>query len=298
MNQKEVSELRRRFRPEKNAIRRIYGCYVNSKKEIISYLDIPLGTAPQEEVEQYFQLLKKALSGTLGKQLIDMIFSTQQVADSPEHRLLSALYRSGLKDSAAREEFYQKVIQSLDFEGRNYVILLAHDTYDVPHQEGSGEDGTEDTVFSYFLCAICPVKDGKRELGYCPGEHEFHSQIPGQIISPPELGFLFPAFDNRTANLYNALFYTRTPSMLYHDFLDAVFHTEPPMSAAEQREAFQSALCNGLGEGCSIDVIHAVHEQLWEKLEEHKSCGDPEPLALTPQALGHVLQDCGVPQTQ
>ena len=91
MNQKEVSELRRRFRPDKSAVSRIYGCYVNSSREIVSYLDESLGSMPQDEVEKYLSLLKRSLSGTLGRNLIDLVFSTQQVADSEEHRLLMSL---------------------------------------------------------------------------------------------------------------------------------------------------------------------------------------------------------------
>ena len=114
MNQRELGELRRRFRPEKSAISRVYGCYVNSSREIIAYIDQSLGLMPQEEAEKYLGLLKKALSGTLGRNLIDIVFSTQQVADSEEHRLLSTLRTSKLKDAEARDAFYQKVIGSLD----------------------------------------------------------------------------------------------------------------------------------------------------------------------------------------
>lgn len=67
MIQKELNELRRRWRPEKNAVSRIYGCFVNSSKEIVSDLDESLGMMPQEEAEKYLSLLKKGLSGSLGK---------------------------------------------------------------------------------------------------------------------------------------------------------------------------------------------------------------------------------------
>ena len=107
MNQKEVSELRRRFRPDKSAVSRIYGCYVNSSREIVSYLDESLGSMPQDEVEKYLSLLKRSLSGTLGRNLIDLVFSTQQVADSEEHRLLMSLRDSKLKDHGTRERFYR-----------------------------------------------------------------------------------------------------------------------------------------------------------------------------------------------
>lgn len=69
---------------------------------------------PQEESEKYLSLLKKGLSGSLGKNLIDIVFSTQQVADSEEHRLLTTLWDSQLKDNEARQTFYHKVIDSLD----------------------------------------------------------------------------------------------------------------------------------------------------------------------------------------
>lgn len=128
MNLKEVSELRRRFRMDRNAISRIYGCFVNSSREIVSYIDESMGILPQDEAEKYLNLLKKALSGKLGKNLIDIIFSTEQVADSDEHRLLMALRDSELKDGEIREEFYQKIINSLDLGDSNYLILLAYDT--------------------------------------------------------------------------------------------------------------------------------------------------------------------------
>ena len=130
MNQKEVSELRRRWRPEKSAVSRIYGCYVNSNKEIVSDLDESLGTMPEEEAEKYLALLKKALSGALGRNLIDIVFSTQQVADSDEHRRLMALRDSRLKDEEAVQNFFQRAIEGLDMEG-NYLILLANEVYDV-----------------------------------------------------------------------------------------------------------------------------------------------------------------------
>ena len=295
MNQKEISELKRRFKLGKNAISRIYGCYVNAQKEIVSYLDEPLGRMPEEEAEKYLTLLKKALSGALGRNLIDIVFSTQQVADSDEHRRLMALRDSKLKEVEVRQEFYQSVIDSLDMGDSNYLILLAHDAYDVPHRGKDGEDRADegDTVFSYIVCCVCPVKDGRLELGYCPGENEFHNCAASQIVSPPELGFLFPAFDDRAANIYNALTYARKPDELHQEFLDAIFHTEPPMSAGEQREAFQAALREGLEGACGLEVVQAVHERLTAKIEEHREAKDPEPLAVTAKDVAAILRDSG-----
>ena len=298
MNQKELSELRRRFRPEKSAISHIYGCYVNGSREIISYLDEPMGMMPQEEAEKYLGLLKKALSGTLGRNLVDIVFSTQQVMDSDEHRFLMGLRDSQLKDGALRQSFYDKVIASLDMDGSNYLILLAHDAYDVPYKGRDGElqDDASDTVFSYIICCVCPVKDGKLELGFFSGENEFHSCAANQSVAPPELGFLFPAFDDRAANIYNALLYSKKADQLHQEFINAVFRTEPPLSAAEQREAFEGALTGALEDACSIEVVQAVHERLRAQIVQHKETKDPEPLALTAGDIGNILRDCSVPE--
>lgn len=300
MNQKEISELKRRFRLGKNAISHICGCYVNSKKEIVSYLNEPLDLMPEEEAEKYLALLKKVLSGAMGRNLIDIVFSTQQVADSDEHRRLMALRDSKLKDGEVRQEFYQTVIDALDMGESNYLILLAHDAYDVPHRGKDDEMQADagDQVFSYIVCCICPVKDGKLELGYCAGENEFHNCAPSQIVSPPEMGFLFPAFDDRAANIYNALTYARKPDELHQEFLDAIFHTEPPMSPGEQREAFQTALREGLEGACGLEVVQAVHEQLSRRIEQHREEKDPEPLAVTAKDVAAILLDCGAEETQ
>lgn len=296
MNQREIGELRRRLKPDKNAITKIYGCYVNSNKQVISYLDGSLGVMPQDEAEKYLTLLRRTLTGQLQKNLIDIVFSTRQVTDSEEHRLLSALRRTELKDETVRRQFYDQVIQSLDMDERNYLILLAHDTYDVPYRGKDDQDQADasDQVFSYVLCAVCPVKDSKAELGYFPGENEFHSRSAGQVVAPPELGFLFPAFDNRAANLYNALYYTKQTDLIHQEFIDAIFRTEPPMSADEQKETFHTALAESLEGDCSLEVVRAVHQQLRDKLLQHKEEHDPEAPSISPKEVDAILHNCGV----
>ena len=300
MNQKELNEIRRRMAPNKNNISKIYGCYVNSSKAIISYLDESFGIMPEPETEKYLSILKKSLSGGLGKNLIDIVFSTQQVHDSDEHHLLTSLTSSGLKNAEAREQFYQKVIQSLDMEDNNYLILLASDVYDVPYRGKDDEiqaDASE-TVFQYIICAVCPVRNGKLELGYFSGENEFHGCMANQVVAPPEFGFMFPTFDDRAANIYNALFYTKNTAQIHHEFIDAVFHTEAPMSAEEQKEAFKNVLTDSLENHCSYEVVQAVHEQIRQRIEQHKESKTPEPLDITAHEVGDILQNSGVPEKQ
>ena len=296
MNEKEIAEIRRRFRPDKNNITHVRGCYVNEKREIVSEFDPSLALMSQEESEKFLAILKRTLSGTPGKHLIDLSFTTQQVVDSDEHRLLMALRGSGLKDEAAVGEFFRRVIQGLALEG-NYLILLAHDAYDVPYRSRDGETQADASseVYSYILCSICPVKLTKPALSYHVHENQFHALGTDWVVSAPELGFLFPAFDDRAANIYNALFYSKNAAELHQEVIDAVFRVaEPPMSAEEQKNVFSTALGDALQKDCSYDVVQSVHEQLRGRIEEHKESKDPEPLTLSVREVGDMLSGSGV----
>lgn len=299
MNQRELNELRRRFKSDRTAISKVYGCYVSSSRQIISYVDAPLGLLSQEEQEMYLNLLKKSLSGALGRNLIDIEFSTRQVADSDEHRLLQTLRQTELQDPNARESLYRRIIDAIDMGESSYLILLAADTYDVPHRSRDDQevpDGS-DTVFRYFVCAICPVKDPTLALQYSDQDKEFRGSSTGHIALPPVLGFLFPAFDDRSANIYNALFYSKDTAQLHQEVIDAVFCIQnAPMSPQEQQNVFTSALTETLEKDCSYDVVQAVHEQLRGRIQEHKDSRDPEPLTLSVREVGDVLTGSGVPE--
>ena len=294
MNDKEISEIRRRYRAEKSGISRIRGCYVNEKRTIISEFDQSLGLMSESEAEEVLTLLRKALSGKVGTNLMDIAFSTAQVQSGAEHGLLMTLRESALGDDAAVHAFYEKVIGSLALEG-NYMILLCHDSYDVfsYHKDGGrSEDSGE--IFRYILCAICPVSMAKPALSYFVRDNCFRNITADSVVAPPALGFLFPAFDDRAANIYNALFYSRDAAELHQEVIDAVFRTEPPMSAEEQKNVFGTALGDTLQKECSYDVVQSVHEQLRERIAEHKESHDPEVLTLSIREVGDVLTNSGV----
>ena len=295
MTEKEVAELRRRFRADKSNITHVRGCYVNGNREIISEFYQPITMLGQEEGEMLLAILRKTLSGALGKNLMEIEFSTQQVAVGEDHKLLMALRNSRLEDIDALHAFYEKVIPSLDME-ENYLILLAYDAYDVPYRSKDGEkqeDASSD-VFKYMLCSICPVKLTKAALSFSASENCFGHLNPGWAIGAPETGFLFPAFDERSTNLYNALFYTKDPGCSQAAFADAVFHTEPIMPATVQMESFQSMLGDTLDDECSYGVVQAVHDSFCALIEEHKTEKIEEPLRVSKGTVKKILSSSGV----
>jgi hypothetical protein len=295
MNDKEVSELRRRFQPAKSNITRIRGCYVSDQNEIMSEFDTSVGLMEEEDKELVLNTLKKALSGTLGKNLLDISFPTQEVLSGECHKLLSTLRDSKLDDDEAIHVFFEKAVAALTMDG-NYLLMLTHDVYDVPYRGKDGarfNDGSSE-VFSYLLCAICPVKSTKTGLSYDTAEKALTHLKLNLSVAAPTMGFLFPAFDDRSTNLYNALLYTKSTLDSHDAFIEAVFNAQAPMPADLQRESFQSILHDTLAESCSLDVVQAVHEQLNEMIVEHKAAKVAEPLVINKNVVKGMLETSGV----
>lgn len=297
MNSKEINELRRRFHVDNNNLTCIHGCYVNTKKEIISLFKLPPLNMPQEESEKYFSLFKKVLSGTPGKNLVDIAFANEAVGVSDEHKLLMALRDSRLMDDDMVLVFFQRIIDALPLT-ENCLILLTHDAYDIPFRTRDVNRVSLDSeeMFTYIVCSICPVKLSRAALSYCPQDNEFHPNDPDWVVGAPELGFLFPAFDERAANIYNALCYTKDTADSHPEFVAAVFGENPPMPAAEQKETFQAILQETLAEECSLEVVQAVHDQMRERIAEQKLDKEAGPLKISSTEVKKALETCGVPQ--
>lgn len=295
MIDKEIGEIRRHLRRDRSAITHLYGCYVNDNKEIITSFRQSTALMPENESDKYFALLRRTLSGGLGRNLIDLSFKTSQVAGSPEHKLLMDLRECKLQDEELLATFFQKIIDSVVLEG-GYLILLGCDSYDVPFKgkDDIASRDQSDEVYTYLICTICPVKQTKANLHYVPEEKLFHDGAMNQMVSSPALGFLFPAFNDRATDIYSALYYTHDISVSQDALIEALFNVPVPQPAAEQKKSFEALLTTSLGEECSLDVVQTVHDQISQRIELHKEAKVPEPLLIGKEEVKEVLASCHV----
>ena len=276
MNRKEIAEIRRRMSPDKNAVSCIRGCYVSEKGEIISTFSHSLMSLPMEDQEKYLALFKKSLAGVPGRNLIDIEFRPDQVMNDPAHQLLMGLRNTALTVDSGVEQLCAQIIESLDLQYKTDVI--------------------SEEVFNYILVCVCPVKLTKPALSWFSDDGAFHAREQDWVVAPPEMGFMFPTFDDRAANIYSALYYTRDAEDMHDGFVNAVFHCDAPAPAVEQRERFQAVLEDALDEDLSFDVAQTVHEKLREMIQTHAQEKVPEPLEVSRREIGGMLQSCGVPE--
>lgn len=293
MTKQEISEIKKLLTPKKCSITRICGCYVDGEKNKKADFKQSFLALPEEEMFKYFEILRKNLSGSLGKNLLTLEFPLKTEEAGGTQEFLLRLRDSRLKDEALLEEFYDRIITNYEFVG-NYLILVIHDAYDVPGKTSDGiemEDAS-DEVYEYILACICPVELSKPGLSYNPEENNFQNRIRDWVVSLPETGFLFPAFNDRSSDIHSTLYYSKDSEELREGFVSELLGCPLPLSAGDQKETFQAIIEETLGDDCDIEIVKNIHDKLTEIAEEHKE--EPEPLVLAKNEVKTILADSGV----
>ena len=131
MNMKEVLEIRKQFTPANCAITRICGCYVDHEKSKKLQTKEAFLSLTEEEAFKYFDIFRKTMSGSIGKNLLNLDYSIDKEDSNHPHGLLMDLRESKLQDDTLLDLFYDSVIENYDYN-ENYYIILIHGMYDIP----------------------------------------------------------------------------------------------------------------------------------------------------------------------
>lgn len=292
MNKKEISEIRKQFSPSNCAITRICGCYVDAEKEKRTELKEAFLSLPEEEMFKYFEIFKKTLSGTIGKNIINLEFPLEQELSDGTQTYLLKLRDSKLKDDALVEEFYDKIIEQYAY-GENYYIILIHAVYDVPGKSSAGDEmfDASDYVYEHIMCSLCPVKLSKAGLCYNETTNSIEDRTRDWIVEVPDKGFLFPAFHDRNSDIHGVLYYSKNPEELQPDFVENFLGCQIPLTAKTQKESFHSIIEDSLGNDCNYKTVMTIHEKINAMVEEHKE--EPEPLILDKTEVKRILAHSG-----
>lgn len=294
MTRKELNEIKSQYTLEECGILRLCGCYVDGERNKITQFNENFLNLPEEEKHKYFDIFKKTLSGTPGKNLVDMKFNVDAYADEGARTFLMNLRDSGLKDDRLLDEFYDRIINNYSYVG-NYLILLINQVYDIPAvtTDNIEMDDASDEVYSYILCSICHVNLSKPGLGYDEEDNNFHDKKQNHMVDVPDVGFLFPTFNKRSADEDMTLFYTKDVSEFEDGLIDCLLDCAVPLPAKQQKETFTSLVNEALGEEADLEIVKNIHENLEQIIEEKKQ-ESPAPVMLDKTEMKDLLEKSGV----
>ncbi len=298
MNKKEVLELKRRFKKEAATFTRVCGCYVDGNHNKICRFGNTFLNLEEDEFYKYLEIANKALSGTLGNNLLELHFPIEEEEAGGRQQILMALRETKLKDEALLDTFYDLVIDTYDHAG-NYLIVLFHDAYDVMTRTSDNNNLDEsEEVYEYLICAICPVDLSKPGLGFLENEQRIGPRVRDWVVGAVDTAFLFPAFNDRSTDIHSTLFYTKNTKEPHSEFMANGLGCGVERTATEQKMAFHSIVRNVLGaeDEHTDDVLLDLQQSLSEMIDEYQETHNDEEdvFLLDKEVVGRLLADSDI----
>ena len=278
MNKKEVLELKRRFKKEAATFTRVCGCYVDGNHNKVCKFGNTFLNLEEDEYYKYLEIANKALSGTIGNNLLELKFPIEEEEVGGRQHILMALRASKLEDENLLDTFYDLVIDTYDHAG-NYLIVLFHDAYDVMSRTSDNNNLDEsEEVYEYLICAICPVDLSKPGLGFLEEEHRIGPRVRDWVVGAVDTAFLFPAFNDRSTDIHSTLFYTKNTKEPHSEFMANGLGCGIERTATEQKMAFHSIVRNVLGaeDEHTDDVLLDLQQNLSDMIDEYAETHDDD----------------------
>lgn len=278
MNKKEVLELKRRFKKEAATFTRVCGCYVDGNHNKVCKFGNTFLNLEEDEFYKYLEIANKALSGTIGNNLLELKFPIEEEEVGGRQHILMALRASKLEDENLLDTFYDLVINTYDHAG-NYLIVLFHDAYDVMSRTSDNNNLDEsEEVYEYLICAICPVDLSKPGLGFLEEEHRIGPRVRDWVVGAVDTAFLFPAFNDRSTDIHSTLFYTKNTKEPHSEFMANGLGCGIERTATEQKMAFHSIVRNVLGaeDEHTDDVLLDLQQNLSDMIDEYAETHDDD----------------------
>ena len=296
MTKKDILELKRRLSKTDCTITKMCGCYVDANRNKVVKISETFLNLEDDEFYKYLEIARKCLSGNIGNNLLKLDFPLAEEEAGGKQQFLLGLRASELKNEDLLDTFYDLIIEHYDFVG-NYLILLFHDTYDVITKTSDNMKVDEsEEVYDYLLCAICPVCLSKPGLGYREEENRIGARIRDWVVGAPDVGFLFPAFSDRSSDVHALTYYVKDAKDSHPDFVQNALGCGSKRTATEQKQTFHSIVKNVLGPESedSDEKLLQIQESLQEKIcVDEDLVVDTEPL-LTPEVIEEVLSENGI----
>ena len=303
LRNKDILEIKRRMKKDSCTITRMCGCYVNAEKEKVMKLDENFLNLDDEEFYKYLEIVKKAISGTIGNNLLDVKFQKEEQNNGGKQQYFLGLRESGLRNQELLDILYDSIIENYDYVG-NYLILVFHDAYDVitKTKDDLKLDESEE-VFTYMICAICPVNLSKPGLGYREAENRIGVRIQDWVVGVPDVGFMYPSFIERSTDVNVITYYVKDAKESHPDFIEEVLGCEAKRTATEEKNTFEDIVKTAIAPIIekSDEVMLELQEQLQNEVEEKQEAeeglviGEAEELCLDRETVGKVLKSLDIP---
>ena len=296
MNKKEIAEIKKNFTDTSGffTLNHIVSAYVDPQKNIRCNENKLYSLIPEDEGAVMLESLKKVLGGSVGKNLVEYSFPNAEYEEDGAWNVLHAAMKGKLEDEAANSKLLARIINNMEYE-MAYTIIVGYCSYSIMSKDKNDDTYDDSTSeYNFIVAAICPVCTGDDGLMFDSENNTIVKKANTDLIisRAPTDGFLFPVFSDRSPDVNNVMYYTKTPKKPNISVVNDVLGCEFTMSCQNEKETFQQVLSDVVADELSYTVITQVNEAIRDIVVKSKN--ETELPLIDDNKLHNILFDAGV----
>ena len=297
MNKKEINEIKRNLDKDSGffTINHVVTACVDSEKKIKCLSNQMNNLIAEDESELIVAYLKKILSGSIGKNLLEYHFPKDAYLEGGAQIFMNEVLRSKLTDSDIVDKYINRIIEKMEYLS-TYTIFVAHCTYAVISKNKNLESDIEsDNNYNFLLTAVCPVNLRIDGLIYDEQSNSVvKKETADRIVDPPTDGFLFPLFSDRQSDINGVLYYTKNAKKPNTSIVEELLGCEYSMSGISEKATFQSIMNNVCGDELDLKVINSVNNKIQDIID--RNAHETEIPTVNSKDISSILWESGISQ--
>lgn len=274
MNKKELQEIRRQIKPENErlhlkGIMEAYGKYRDEEASVQFFRRIDPETLSTEEEDLYFEIFKKSLSGTPGKNLVEYGFDSKDEQSAKLKRTLFGYKDGELLSEETFESFVKEIIEKGSYRNSVYITVGLFE-YSAPALNANREELEDSSSFRFMIAAISEARLTDIGLYYSTYDNSVQRKVNEemQILPSPLDAFLYPVFSDRAADVNHLLYHSKTAKSPNIDLIEQYFHIPFQSTAPEQSEGFAQVIADVFPQGLDFNTAVRFHQNLADFIKE------------------------------
>ncbi|MDR0974081.1 MAG: DUF4317 domain-containing protein [Ruminococcus sp.] len=297
MNKRELAEVKKHFHTDDGlfTVGGVATAYINAEKKIKGCTVRNFIEIPEDEGSLLFNIAKRTLSGSIGKNLVEYAFPREQYESGGVQELLYGI----LKDKSLTGDYIDSLLPltaaSLHMES-TYAVLVMHCTYSVISKSKDDRSlDMNDLDYNFFIVSFIPVAMPEKELIFDGEAIIKREDLILTLSDKPSDGFLFPVFSDRAPDVNSVLVYSKNAAKPNISLVTELLGCEFVRNPKSEREVFNEVLKTAVGDELDYTKIIQIDEMIASYIAENQN--ETELPTVDAPRIARMLSEAGVSES-
>ncbi|MCC8043573.1 MAG: DUF4317 domain-containing protein [Oscillospiraceae bacterium] len=296
MNKKELAQIKKAFSEGCGyfTLNKILKAFVDAENNVKYIEAVPYHELGDAECEVLMESLKKSLSGTLGKNLMEFQFPEESYEEDGAQSLLYNALCDKLETEDKYKPLVDRIAQNAGFS-EPFAILMGYCSYSIMIKDKNDMNiGESNKQYNFLITSLCPASTSDDGLYYDNDKAVISKKNNTELIigKAPTDGFLFPCFSENCADIHHVMYYSKSAKKPKVSVIEDVLDCHFEMSAQGEKECFHAVLTAVCREELNYNTITRVNDIVTDIVAQNKN--ETQPPVVDSARMRTILYDVGI----